>query len=67
VISVTDNGCGIPESDLDEVFVPFYSTKEEGSGIGLSLSRQIMHLHGGYIYAASKPGKQTTFSLVFHE
>lgn len=67
VILVADNGCGIPEGDLDEVFVPFYSTKEEGSGIGLSLSRQIMHLHGGDIYASSKPGKHTTFSLVFHE
>ena len=67
VITVTDNGCGITEKDLEEIFVPFYSTKEEGSGIGLSLSRQIMHLHGGDIYAASKSGKQTTLSLVFYE
>ena len=65
-VTVTDNGCGIPEKVLDEIFVPFYSTKEEGSGIGLSLSRQIMHLHGGDIFASSLPGKQTTFSLVFN-
>lgn len=67
VISITDNGCGIREEDLDEIFVPFYSTKAEGSGIGLSISRQIMHLHGGDIVATSDPGKRTTFSLIFYQ
>jgi two-component system nitrogen regulation sensor histidine kinase NtrY len=65
-ISITDNGCGIAAAELDEIFVPFYSTKEEGSGIGLSLSKQIMHLHGGDIVVNSKPGVTTTFKLIFH-
>jgi nitrogen fixation/metabolism regulation signal transduction histidine kinase len=64
VIQVRDNGPGIPPENLDKIFVPFYSTKEGGSGIGLSLSRQIMRLHGGSISAASKPG-QTIFTLRF--
>ena len=46
-IQVDDNGPGIPEEIRDEVFLPFYTTKEEGTGIGLCLSRQIMLLHGG--------------------
>jgi len=66
MITVTDNGSGIPDKDIDDIFVPFYSTKENGSGIGLSLSRQIMHMHGGQIIATSKPGIETSFSLVFY-
>ncbi|HUT07448.1 MAG TPA: ATP-binding protein [Candidatus Latescibacteria bacterium] len=65
VIQVRDNGSGIAEDNLDKVFVPFFSTKEGGSGIGLSLSRQIMRLHGGSITAASKPGLGTVFTLRF--
>jgi len=65
IIQVRDNGPGIPPENLDKVFVPFFSTKEGGSGIGLSLSRQIMRLHGGSISAASKPGRETVFTLRF--
>ncbi len=65
VISITDNGPGIEPTLLQEVFVPFYSTKEKGSGIGLSLSRQIMRLHGGSINVISSPEFSTTFSLRF--
>lgn len=65
VIQVRDNGPGIPPENLDKIFVPFFSTKEGGSGIGLSLSRQIMRLHGGSISAASKPGRETLFTLRF--
>jgi len=64
-ISVTDNGPGIETGLMQEVFVPFFSTREEGSGIGLSLSRQIMHLHGGSILLESVPGVSTTFTLNF--
>jgi two-component system, NtrC family, nitrogen regulation sensor histidine kinase NtrY len=64
-ISVTDNGKGIPPELLDSVFVPFYTTRNEGSGIGLSLSREIMKLHGGGIRVYSEPGKETTFTLIF--
>ncbi len=65
VIQVRDNGRGILPENLDKIFVPFFSTKEGGSGIGLSLSRQIMRLHGGSISAASKPGRETVFTLRF--
>ncbi|WP_242916916.1 sensor histidine kinase [Pontibacter liquoris] len=62
-INVTDNGPGIPEDVIDKIFIPFYTTKKQGSGIGLSLSKQIMQQHGGSIRVHSKPGQPTTFSL----
>ncbi len=64
-ISVTDNGAGIEPALLDTIFVPFYTTREKGNGIGLSLSREIMKLHGGGIRVYSDPGKETTFTLIF--
>ena len=65
IISVVDNGKGIEPEIMDNIFVPFFTTKENGSGIGLSLSRQIMRLHNGSIMVNSAPNKETTFSLVF--
>ena len=65
VVEIADNGHGIPADLLDRVFVPFFTTKGEGSGIGLSLSRQIMRLHGGSISVTSVPNKRTVFSLRF--
>lgn len=65
VIDITDNGEGIPEENLDKVFIPFFTTKNEGSGIGLSFCRQIMRLHRGTITVASAPGERTVFSLRF--
>jgi nitrogen fixation/metabolism regulation signal transduction histidine kinase len=65
VLQVSDNGKGIPSEMVDQVFVPFFTTKEKGSGIGLSLSRQIMHLNGGTISVHSKPGHETVFTMVF--
>jgi nitrogen fixation/metabolism regulation signal transduction histidine kinase len=62
-INVTDNGPGIAEEELDKIFLPFYTTKKQGSGVGLSLSKQIMRQHGGSIRVRSVPGKATTFSL----
>ncbi|HYW34008.1 MAG TPA: ATP-binding protein [Balneolaceae bacterium] len=68
-IQVTDNGPGIPPENLDKIFIPFYSTqrpyKQGGSGIGLSLSRQIMRAHGGTLKVQSMPGEGTTFRLQF--
>jgi len=64
-IRVTDNGPGIPTGIIDQIFVPFFTTRENGSGIGLSLSRQIMQLHGGTLQVNSIPGKETTFKMVF--
>lgn len=65
VIKVIDNGKGILPEDIDQIFVPFFSTKPEGSGIGLSFSRQIMRLHGGSISVQSKPEVETVFTLRF--
>ncbi|MEM6524869.1 MAG: ATP-binding protein [Bacteroidota bacterium] len=65
IIEIKDNGSGIGNKELKEIFVPFFSTKKEGSGIGLSLSKQIMHLHGGNIKVDSKVGDGTTFKLFF--
>lgn len=64
IISVSDNGAGIADGDIDQVFIPFFTTKRDGSGIGLSLCRQIMTAHGGDI-SVQTGGKGTTFSLVF--
>ncbi len=64
-IKIADNGKGIPQEILETVFVPFFSTKKNGSGIGLSLSKQIMMLHNGRIQVQSEIGKGTIVSLIF--
>ena len=64
-ICVIDNGPGIPEENIDEIFVPFFTTRQNGSGIGLSLSRQIMRVHGGNLKVRSVPDKETVFCLTF--
>ena len=60
---IKDNGLGIASGDLDKIFVPFFTTKKNGSGIGLALSRQIVLLHGGQIFAQSEIGVGTTISF----
>jgi two-component system, NtrC family, nitrogen regulation sensor histidine kinase NtrY len=65
VIEVIDNGPGMEENVLENIFIPFFTTKKQGSGIGLSLSRQIMRLHGGSINARSTPNVETVFGLRF--
>ena len=62
---VKDNGPGMDPETLERVFIPFYTTKEQGSGIGLSLSRQIMRQHNGSIQVKSSPDQGTTFRLEF--
>ncbi|NER17352.1 sensor histidine kinase [Spongiivirga citrea] len=64
-IAIKDNGPGIPQDVLDQIFIPFFTTKEQGTGIGLSLSKQIMQLHGGSLNVYSIPNKETVFRLVF--
>jgi nitrogen fixation/metabolism regulation signal transduction histidine kinase len=65
VVEIIDNGIGIKNELIDSIFIPFYSTKENGSGIGLSLSKQIMNQHKGYILMQSDPGIETKVSLIF--
>lgn len=64
-LQIRDNGPGIPDEILENIFVPFYTTKESGSGIGLSLSRQIMRLHRGNLTVQSEVGEGTSFVLRF--
>ena len=66
-ILVSDNGPGILPDVMDKIFIPFFTTKEHGSGIGLSLCKQIMHLHGGNIVASSIPNKGSIFTITFEE
>ena len=65
LVSISDNGQGISSDKTEKVFIPFYTTKTEGSGIGLSVSRQIMRLHQGNIDFRSIPLQETTFTLTF--
>ncbi|MFY0592136.1 sensor histidine kinase [Roseivirga sp.] len=65
-ILIQDNGPGIVKEAQQKIFMPFYSTKNRGSGIGLSLSKQIMQLHEGDILLESEIGKGSKFILIFH-
>jgi two-component system nitrogen regulation sensor histidine kinase NtrY len=65
IIQVIDNGPGIPDDIIEKIFIPFYTTRKGGSGIGLSLSQQIMRAHRGNIRVNSSPGEGTTFTLRF--
>jgi two-component system, NtrC family, nitrogen regulation sensor histidine kinase NtrY len=64
-VKVIDNGSGIPEELLDKIFIPFFSTKKNGSGIGLSLCKQIVMLHRGTLQVQSVQGQGTAFSMQF--
>jgi signal transduction histidine kinase len=64
-ISVRDNGCGIDIDNMDNIFIPFYTTSDKGSGIGLSFAKQIMRLHNGQISVKSDKGKGAEFILRF--
>ena len=65
VIAVKDNGTGIDPEALEKIFIPFFTTKKSGSGIGLSLSRQIMRQHQGTLTVKSTAGKGTEFFMRF--
>ncbi len=64
-LQVIDNGPGILQDVLDKIFIPFFTTKPSGSGIGLSLSKQILRLHNATITAHSEPDKETVFTMTF--
>lgn len=65
IIEIADNGTGIKAELMDKIFMPFFTSKKEGSGIGLSLSRQIMRMHHGNIFVKSVQEKGSVFTLVF--
>ena len=67
LVKVTDNGLGMPPELLDKIFIPFFSTRKTGSGIGLSLCKQIMLLHKGNIQVQSSEGKGSAFILQFNQ
>lgn len=67
MVFVSDNGKGIEEKILNQIFIPFYTTKKNGSGIGLSLSKNILKKHGGNLLVSSEVGVKTTFSLIFKQ
>ncbi len=62
-VSVADNGCGLPDSNSEQVFKPFFTTKKSGLGLGLSISRSIMDAHGGRIWAENNREAGTTFHM----
>ncbi|MBI3600785.1 MAG: HAMP domain-containing protein [Nitrospinae bacterium] len=62
-VSISDNGCGIPQDKLNKIFEPFYTTKEGGTGLGLSIANRIVERHGGHIEIESKNGYETAFII----
>ncbi len=64
-LTVADNGCGISPESRDKIFIPFFSTKKNGSGIGLSLSREIIKLHNGKLQIQSQVGEGSAFTVLF--
>lgn len=65
VIEIADNGVGVPEEIINKVFVPFFTTKREGTGVGLALTQQIMVAHGGQVNVKNRENGGACFSLVF--
>ena len=64
-VAVSDRGCGLPPGDTEVVFRPFFSTKEQGLGLGLAICRSIVHAHHGRLRAESNDGLGATFILEF--
>lgn len=64
-ITVADNGCGIPDAIRDKIFIPFFSTKKNGNGIGLSISREIVKLHNAKLHVQSEEMKGSAFTVLF--
>ena len=64
-VVIEDNGCGISPQDRDQIFIPFFTTRRDGSGVGMPLTRQIMAAHGGSIGVRSAVGQGTTVTLTF--
>ncbi len=63
-VKITDNGKGIDKNTMENIFIPSFTTKENGSGIGLSITRHIVQMHNGHIFVRSTPGEGTTFEII---
>jgi signal transduction histidine kinase len=63
LISVSDTGMGLPPDQADQIFNAFFSTKAQGTGMGLSISRSIIESHGGRLWATSNSGRGATFNF----
>jgi len=63
LISIQDNGCGIPKDKISKIFDPFYTTKDSGKGLGLAIVNNIVHEHNGYIEVESELNVGTTFKI----
>jgi signal transduction histidine kinase len=63
LISVRDSGIRLPGEDVDRIFEAFFTTKEQGTGMGLSISRRIIESHGGFLWASANPGRGATFQF----
>jgi signal transduction histidine kinase len=63
LISVSDTGVGLPPRQEDQIFNAFFTTKAQGTGMGLSISRSIVESHGGRLWATANPGRGATFHL----
>ncbi len=61
VVSVSDTGMGLPADDEDQIFDAFFTTKPQGSGMGLAISRSIVESHGGHLWAIANTGRGATF------
>jgi signal transduction histidine kinase len=64
MVTIRDNGCGIPKALMDRLFLPFFTTKKNGNGLGLALSHKIIQEHGGTITVESQEGQGTTFTII---
>jgi signal transduction histidine kinase len=63
LVAVSDSGAGLPEGETERIFEAFFTTKPQGSGMGLSISRRIIESHGGRLWADSTPGRGATFQF----
>jgi signal transduction histidine kinase len=63
LIEIEDSGEGIPQADLQRIFIPFFTTKEKGHGVGLALAHRVITEHGGTLTATTKPNAGATFAI----